>query len=164
MISRHIHITWGRHQMETLSALLALCAGNSQLTGEFPAQRPVKRSFVGFFDLRLNKHLSEQSWGWWFETPSDPLWRHCNPPRRDFLSYENLQRVITAFCMFGVTLWWILCIIEFRAWIYNYRADSRFAPSHWKTTLHCNDVCHWLGASLESALLLYPFKTMGCNY
>ena len=36
--------------------------------------RPVTQSF----DLRLNKRLSKQSWGWWFETPSRPLWRHCN--------------------------------------------------------------------------------------
>ena len=42
-----------------------------------PAQRPVTRSFDVFFDLRLNKRLSKQSWGWWFETPSRPLWRHC---------------------------------------------------------------------------------------
>ena len=46
--------------------------------GEFPAQRPVTRSFDVFFDLRLNKWLSKQSWGWWFETLSRPLWRHCN--------------------------------------------------------------------------------------
>ena len=64
--------------METLSALLAICAGNSPVTGEFPAQRPVTRSFDVFFDLRLNKWLSNQSWGWWFETLSRPLWRHCN--------------------------------------------------------------------------------------
>ena len=37
--------TWWRHQMETFSALLALCAGNSPVSGEFPAQRPVTRSF-----------------------------------------------------------------------------------------------------------------------
>ena len=36
------------------------------------------RSFNVFFDLRLNKRLSKQSWGWWFETLSHPLWRHCN--------------------------------------------------------------------------------------
>ena len=59
--------TWCRHQMETFSALLALCAGNSPVTGEFPAQMPVTRSFEVFFDLRLNKRLSKQSWGWWFE-------------------------------------------------------------------------------------------------
>ena len=46
--------TWWRHQMETFSALLAICAGNSSVTGEFPAQRPVTRSFDVFFDLRLN--------------------------------------------------------------------------------------------------------------
>ena len=36
--------------METFSALLALCAGNSPVTGEFPAQRPVTRSFDFFFN------------------------------------------------------------------------------------------------------------------
>ena len=46
--------------------------------GEFPTQRPVTRSFGVFFDLRLNKRLSKQPWGWWFETPSWSLWRHCN--------------------------------------------------------------------------------------
>ena len=66
--------TWWRHQMETFSALLALCAGNSPVTGEFPSQRPVTRSFDVFLDL----HLSKQSWGWWFETPSRSLWRHSN--------------------------------------------------------------------------------------
>ena len=70
--------TWWRHQMETFSALLAICAGNSPVPGEFPTQRPVTRSFDVFFDLRLNKRLSKQSWGWWFETPSLSLWRHGN--------------------------------------------------------------------------------------
>ena len=46
--------------------------------GEFPAQRPVTRSFDVFFDLRLNKQLSKQPWGWWFETPLWSLWRQCN--------------------------------------------------------------------------------------
>ena len=50
--------------METFSALLALCVGNSSVTDEFPAQRPVTQSFDVFFDLRLNKRLSKQSWGW----------------------------------------------------------------------------------------------------
>ena len=70
--------TGWRHQMEPFSALLAICAGNSPVPGEFPAQRPVTRSFDVFFDLRLNKRLNEQWWGWWFETPSPPLWRHRN--------------------------------------------------------------------------------------
>ena len=46
--------------------------------GEFPTQRPVTRSFDVYFDLRPNKWLSKQSWGWWFETLSCSLWRHRN--------------------------------------------------------------------------------------
>ena len=75
--------TWWRHQMETFSALLAHCVGNSPVTGEFPAQRPVTRSFAVFFDLHLNKRLSKQSWGWWFETSSRTLCRHCNEIRSE---------------------------------------------------------------------------------
>ena len=60
------HNKWWRHQMETFPALLAICAGNSPVTGEFPAQSPVMRSFDVFFDLRPNKRLSKQSWAWWF--------------------------------------------------------------------------------------------------
>ena len=48
--------SWWRHQIKTFSALLVICAG------EFPAQGPVTRSFDVFFDLRLNKRLSKQSW------------------------------------------------------------------------------------------------------
>ena len=51
--------------METFSALLS-------------AQRPMTRSFDVYFDLRLNKGLGKQSWGWWFETLPRSLWRHSN--------------------------------------------------------------------------------------
>ena len=51
---------------------------NSPVPGEFPTQRPVTRGFDVFFDLRLNKRLSKQSWGWWLETLSRPLWRYRN--------------------------------------------------------------------------------------
>ena len=64
--------------MGTFSALLALSVGNSSVTGEFPSQRPVTRSFDVSFHLRLNKRLRKQPWGWWFGTPSCPLWRHSN--------------------------------------------------------------------------------------
>ena len=78
MVLQNRSSPWWRHQMETFSALLGLCAGNSPVPGEFPAQRPVARSFDVFLDLCLNKRLRKQSWGWWFETPSCPLWGHCN--------------------------------------------------------------------------------------
>ena len=76
--ARFLYISWWRHQMETFSALLALCAGNSPVAGEFRSQRPVTRGFDVFFELRLYKRLSKQPWGWLFGTPSRPLWRHCN--------------------------------------------------------------------------------------
>ena len=70
--------TWWRHQMETFSALLVLCARNSLVTNEFPTQRPLTLSFDVFFDLLLNKRLSKQSCGWWFETPLHPWWCQSN--------------------------------------------------------------------------------------
>ena len=77
--------------METFSALLAICAGNSPVPGDFPAQRPVRRSFDVFFDLRLNKRLSKQLWGLWFETLSRSLWRHCNALTILMLTLKTLQ-------------------------------------------------------------------------
>ena len=64
-----------------------------RVTGEFPAQRPVRRSFNIFFDLRLNEQLSKQSWGWWLETPSRSLWRHCND-----MKYTSQNVCMELFC------------------------------------------------------------------
>ena len=71
-----IAFPWWRY--ETFSALLAICAEISLVTGEFLSQRPVTRNFDVFFDLRLNIRLSKHSRGWWLETPSYSLWRHSN--------------------------------------------------------------------------------------
>ena len=84
--------TWWRHQMETFSVLLAFCAGNSEVTGEFPSQRLVTRSLDVFFDLRLCKRLSRQSWGRWFETSSCSLLRHCNE-----LTCSTAHKICTVF-------------------------------------------------------------------
>ena len=43
-----------------------------------PHKGPVTWNLDVFFDLHLNKRFSKQSWGWWFETSSCSLWRHCN--------------------------------------------------------------------------------------
>ena len=82
--------SWWRQQMETFSALLDICAGNSPVPGEFSAQRPVTRSFDVYFDLRLNKRLSKQSWGWWFETLSRPLWSYNNGKIKRFWKFLRL--------------------------------------------------------------------------
>ena len=90
--------------METFSALLAIWAGNSPVPGEFPAQRPVTRSFDVFFDLRLNKRLSKQSWDWWFETLSCPLWRHWNEVELFLLLIHPYYRKINSYPKLKVTL------------------------------------------------------------
>ena len=58
-------------KIETFSALQALWAGNSPVTGEFPAQRASDTELWCFL-------WSAPEWGWWSETPLHPLWRHCN--------------------------------------------------------------------------------------
>ena len=77
----HCSVSMMTSSNEKISALLAICAGNSPVPGEFLAQKPVTRSFDVFFDLHLNQRLSKQSWAWWFETLPCPLWRHCNDYR-----------------------------------------------------------------------------------
>ena len=54
-------MTWWRHQM---------------VTREFPHSDQWRGALI--FDLRLNKRMSKQLWGWKFETPSHPLWHHRN--------------------------------------------------------------------------------------
>ena len=74
LLSRHHNVINWKH----FPRYWPFVRGNSPVTGEFPSQRPVTLSFDVFFDLRLNKRLSKQWWGWWFETPSHPLWHRCN--------------------------------------------------------------------------------------
>ena len=108
-IAQNVSISWWRHQMETFSALLAICAGNSPVHGEFPAQRLVTRNFDVYFDMHPNNRLSKQSWCWWFETQSRPLWRHRNVFRLSFslvpvlcgLCQLSPQRVSHTVCIYG---------------------------------------------------------------
>ena len=79
--------------MKTFPALQAVCAGNSAVTGEMPAKRPVTGSFDVFVDLHLNKRLSKRWWCWWFETPSRPLWRHCNDLWKPYHKIEGAYHV-----------------------------------------------------------------------
>ena len=84
--------TWWRHQMETFSALLAICVGNSPAIGEFPAQRPVTRSFGVFFDPRLNERVRKHKnisiiyiiTPRWYDTGS---WNICSCKTRSYLYY-----------------------------------------------------------------------------
>ena len=87
--------------------------------GEFPAQRPVTRSFDVFFDLRPNKGLSKQSWGWWFEMQSSPLWRHCNVLRGGILGRPDKSYIVCVLNLFRHEIL-ILCINICYTFIYIY--------------------------------------------
>ena len=107
-----------------VSALLAICAGNSPASGEFPAQRSVTRSFDVSFYPCLNKRLRKQSWGWWFETLSRPLWR---------IVMHDLDLEM---CL------WVQNLISIN--FYHYYAKSRYmGPCYRKTRLYFTRYLWW---------------------
>ena len=125
--------------METFSALLAFCAGNPPVPGEFTSQRPATWSFDIFFDLCLNKCLSKQSWGWLFESPSCSLWRHS----ASYRSRENLDFVSI------VTVQFMICEDN---WV-HYHLKVVFVYSH--ITLHYHhhaDSKHWTYSEIQYKL------------
>ena len=76
-------LTWRRHDMETLSALMVICEGNPLVTGRFSAQRVSNVIFDVFFDVNPKRLLNKQ-WSYrWFATP----WRSCDV---SVMAYENL--------------------------------------------------------------------------
>ena len=84
--SRHYRM---EYELTTAKFTMTSSNGNifrvtGHLCGEFTGLRWIPRTKASdaelwcFFDLRLDKRLSKQSWCWWFETLSRPLWHHCN--------------------------------------------------------------------------------------
>ena len=79
------------------------------LCGEFTGHQWIPRTKASdaelwfFFDLRLNKRLSKQSWGWWFETPSRPLWRQSNVVKVTHRTKSGLCCV----CKYFGQTWWV---------------------------------------------------------
>ena len=91
---------WLKWRHVASEILVNTVSGNGLLSDDTkPLQRPVTRSFDVFFGLCLNKRLSKQSLGWWYETPSRWLWGHCNEQR----------------------------LTEFRTWARNYRKTSNIS-------------------------------------
>ena len=118
-VRRHLQAQWWwRHQMETFSALLAICTVNSPISGEFTTQRTVTRSFGVFFDLRMNERLSKHLRDWWLETTSRPLWRQSNEwwLRSGTIYIRNLN--IKQFCItihvfsFGLGKFWMYILLN----------------------------------------------------
>ena len=143
-----------------------LC-GNSPVTGKFPSQRPVTRSFDVFFYLRLNKRMSKQWWGWWFEIPSHPRWRQCNaflgPNKSEVCSMRSCLNQLSVqnwriwsaqrtSCKIVLKPWYLIFCIQFifRMW-FTFRVYSRGAytsrtfnlPSHWRNMFSVADRGWW---------------------
>ena len=100
--------------------------------GEFPAQRPVTWSFDVFFDLRPDKRLSKQPWGWWFETPSWSLWSQCN--------------VFAFFYYYSI-------LKHYRVLRFTFRGDEDITMSH--SQYHG---CWWPGNARDQILNPLPAK------
>ena len=104
---------WWRHQGETVFTFLAICAGNSPVTCEFPSQRPVTRSFDVFFDLRLSKWLVKQSRRRWFEIDG------CNTNVNGVLAYSTEPSIwwfITHTLIYGLFLFIACFLLREMAW------------------------------------------------
>ena len=112
--------------------------GNSLVTGEFPAQSPVTRSFDAYFDLCLNKRLSKPLWGWWLETPSRSLWCHRNDMGQLPQLFDNIQYILWIIHSFGFVEFWYrsFLLMSFRA------ASLARGPSANEATLI--DVGKWI--------------------
>ena len=113
---------WWRHQMETFSALLAICAGNSPVAGEILAQSPVTRSFAVFFDLRPNKRLSKHSLGW-------------RDLRRQYAHYDVTVMVVA---LTMVIPWWhhdMEVFYTVQLWSITGSFGNLFAVSCWTNSL-----------------------------
>ena len=143
--------------METFSALLAICAGNSPVTGEFPPQRPVTRNFDVFFDLRLNKRLSKHWWGWWFETPSCSLWRHCNEH-----TWLNLAHLIVFIVMICVLPYW--GEIHKGQVVNEFIADSFLILWNFDIRICFIDIYHYINDDCLSGVSGVLFTTTGITH
>ena len=112
-----MNYSWWRHQMETFSPLLAICAGNSPVPGEFPAQRPVTQSFDLFFDLPPNK-------------------REASDLRRHRAHYDVIVMLAThrQVCLFTLGMHARLCLTSL------HHASRQIIQSKWWTIDLSNDL------------------------
>ena len=87
-----------------IDPLCGECTGH----GWIPHAKASDAELWCFFDQRLNKRLSKQSWGWWFETQSLSLWRHFNVCKH-ILPYEDRNRPVATYIWLirdnDITLW-----------------------------------------------------------
>ena len=123
-----VYLSLRRQDIENLSTLLAFCDETHQSTLGSPHKEPMICRFDALFVVTIFEQIVELSGIWDVTLMIITMCDYIRPPLLMILSRK---------------LRWSG---------YMYRADSRFAPSQWETALLCNDVSHWLDASLESTL------------
>ena len=114
--------TWW-HMMTSWNGNIFRVTGH--LCGEFTSHRWIPRTKASkaelwcFFDIRLNKRVSKQSWGWWFETPARPLWHHNNAMTCFYFTMTLTTSHTSIFCMGAVgispSVSWTIPEVEFTA-------------------------------------------------
>ena len=79
---------------------------------------------------------------------------------------ENIPNVmlieVFQITLYMYMLWFITVFISPSTPSKNCKADPRFSPSQWETSLQSNAVPHWLGANLESAMKCPWFDIIYC--
>ena len=94
-------VSWWRHQMETFFVLLAICAGIHRSAVNYPHEGLWRGALMFSLICALNKQLSKQSRGWWFEMSSRSLWRHCNDQNHE--RNKHATRIFTPGNLLPVT-------------------------------------------------------------
>ena len=118
--------TWWRHQMETFSASLAICAGNSPVHGEFPH---TKASDAELLCFRWSAWIN----GWANNREAGDLRRHC------------AHYVVTVMNNYWSTSWkihyqgWVTKLNSLVLWFFHFFPEL---SKHW---------LHWL----YSAVIFY---------
>ena len=145
---------WWRHQMGTFSALLDLCAGSSPVTGKFPTQMSVSRSFKVFWIcIWIN--------GWVNNREADDLRRHR-------AHYDVTVKCIVFSYKTSVLLNPRSLIYKFKFWkikSYNYKSTSQsFALGDWNVTASMQNVTSQCNFQLCICLKSLIFKCVTCAF
>ena len=129
---------WLRHQMETFSAFLVLCAGIHRSPVNSPHKGQRRGTLMFSLICTLNKRFSKQSWGWWFETPSRSLWRHCNAG--NIAARRGRKPSCKRFIVHSISWWSHATIYIHMLSIIYYRTslDDILIALHTNVDVYCN--------------------------
>ena len=120
--------------IEIFTALLAICVGNSPITGEFPSQRPVTRNLDVLIYAWTNGWINNRDAG----DLRRVLWRHCNAVAFSF----NFHQLLHCKCE-----WFhFSCLCDI---------NQGFLQMLWAHRIRCSTSCYFLLQSIKSQNLVF---------